>query len=300
MKKIKRILLMMLLATLLISSVGCGNEEGTTEKGDQKVVAEYEGGKVTNQELQTYIHILQLLRPELKGQEADKELQDQALTQYIGEKYALDQTKANDEDVNSLYESYKTQLIQGLGSEENYKKELTSLSLTDEDLKEFIKRQVAVQAFFENRLKANYEEKPEEFTIATVSHILISNQERTEEEAETRAKEVLGKLQGGSDFGQMAKEYSDDPGSKDAGGTYENYPIANYVPEFKQAALTLPIGEISDLVKTQFGYHILKVTERHVPKLEELDEQTKSTLMTSDFRNFVTEELPKLITKKSL
>ncbi len=290
----------MLLATLVISSIGCGNEEGTTEKGDQKVVAEYKGGEVTNQELQTYIHILQLLRPELKGQEADKELQDQALTQYIGERYAFDQTKANEEDVNSLYESYKAQLIQGLGSEENYKKELTSLSLTDEDLKEFIKRQVAVQAFFENRLKANYEENPEEFTIATVSHILISNQERTEEEAEKRAKEVLGKLQSGSDFGQMAKEYSDDPGSKDTGGTYENYPIANYVPEFKQAALTLPIGEISDLVKTQFGYHILKVTERHVPKLEELDEQTKSTLMTSDFRNFVTEELPKLITKKSL
>ena len=293
----------MLLATLLISSVGCTNEGDTTDKGtstDQKIVAEYQGGEVTNQELQTYIHILQLLRPELKGQEVDKELQDQALTQYIGERYALDQVEVDKENVNSLYESYKTQLIQGLGSEEAYTKEMSELSLTDDDLKQFIERQVAIQNYFETRLKGNYEENPDQFTVGTVSHILISSEERSEEEAEARANEALEKLKGGADFAKMAEEYSDDPGSKNTGGTYENYPIANYVPEFKEAALTLPIGEISGLVKTQFGYHILKVTERHVPKFEELDEETKSTMMTVDFRNFITQELPNLITKKEL
>jgi peptidyl-prolyl cis-trans isomerase SurA len=98
------------------------------------------------------------------------------------------------------------------------------------------------------------------------AHILVSfmNQEGEVDSAGARAKieEVAAKLKQGQDFAELAKEYSDDTGTKDRGGDLGFFERRMMVQPFDEAAFKLQIGEISDIVETQFGYHIIKLLGR--------------------------------------
>ncbi len=102
----------------------------------------------------------------------------------------------------------------------------------------------------------------------TVAHILISVPEgadaATDTAAKTKADQVIERLNKGEDFAALAKELSDDPGSKDKGGVYENVTQGQFVPEFDKAMFQdLQPGETTKTpVKTQFGYHIIKLISR--------------------------------------
>jgi parvulin-like peptidyl-prolyl isomerase len=74
---------------------------------------------------------------------------------------------------------------------------------------------------------------------------------------------LLKRARAGEDFAKLAKEYSEDPGSKDKGGEY-TFPKGQMVPEFEATAFSLKTNEISDIVTTQYGYHIIKLHE-HIP-----------------------------------
>jgi parvulin-like peptidyl-prolyl isomerase len=115
-----------------------------------------------------------------------------------------------------------------------------------------------------------------------VSHILIGlqgsdNKTRTDAQALQLANEVYQKVTGGGDFAQLAKQYSDDPGSKDNGGAYSAMPVeqfkASMVKEFVDGALVLKKDQISKPVKTQYGYHIIKLDSRGLPTGSEYKEQ---------------------------
>lgn len=107
----------------------------------------------------------------------------------------------------------------------------------------------------------------------SASHILISHKDvkgadatitKTEDEAYNLAKEIMDKLKNGGDFAVLAQQYSDDNSNKDNGGRL-NKPVTGdgtYVYDFEQAALKLnKAGDLSDIVKTEFGYHIIKANE---------------------------------------
>lgn len=109
-----------------------------------------------------------------------------------------------------------------------------------------------------------------------VKHILVALKDqaankdlRTDAEALKRANEVYQKLNAGGDIAQLAKEYSDDPGSKEKGGDIGPMPLNQFktgmVKEFVDGSLALKPGEISKPVKTQFGYHVIKLISRNVP-----------------------------------
>lgn len=89
---------------------------------------------------------------------------------------------------------------------------------------------------------------------ARASHILV--------EQEAKAKELMTQLQAGGDFATLAKANSKDPGSGQNGGDLGEAPTANYVPEFRKAVETAPLNQLVGPVKTQFGYHIIKVATR--------------------------------------
>jgi peptidyl-prolyl cis-trans isomerase D len=113
------------------------------------------------------------------------------------------------------------------------------------------------------------------------SHILFkTGPEVDEAEIRAKAESVLAQAKGGADFAELATEHSEDTTSEN-GGDLGFFGRGQMVPEFDQAAFTLPVGAISDLVETQYGFHIIKVTNKQealTQPLEGLREQIRGTL----------------------
>src|SRR5262245_53670806 len=93
-------------------------------------------------------------------------------------------------------------------------------------------------------------------------HILLKTSGQNDAEVKTKADDIVKQLRGGADFATLAKQYSDDPGSKENGGDLGFFEKGRMVPEFEQAAFTQAQNQIGDPVKTQFGYHIIQVLEK--------------------------------------
>ena len=104
------------------------------------------------------------------------------------------------------------------------------------------------------------------------SHILLSTEGKDEATVRTQAEEVMKQAKGGADFAELAKKHSEDESNKDSGGDLDYFPRGRMVAEFDQVAFTLEPGQISDLVKTQFGYHIIKVVDKKPASTRTLDE----------------------------
>ncbi len=138
----------------------------------------------------------------------------------------------------------------------------------------------------DSAVKKFYDDNPDQFEIPEevhVSHILISTLEpqdplnptarprplppEKKKEKEKLAREVKARADKGEDFGKLVKEFTDDPASKDKGGEY-TFPRHQMVPEFEAAAFSLKTNQISDLVETRFGYHIIKGLEKFPAKHE--------------------------------
>ena len=119
----------------------------------------------------------------------------------------------------------------------------------------------------EDYYNANKEQYSQE--TATVRHILFLTQGKSDEEVDsikTLAKNVDKRAKAGEDFVSLVSAYSEDPGSNTTGGLYEDFPRGRMVQSFEDASFTLPVGSISDLVETPYGYHIIKVEDRKAGK----------------------------------
>jgi len=129
----------------------------------------------------------------------------------------------------------------------------------------------------QDQVRAFYEQHIDRYKLpdrAHVAHILFKTVGKTDAEAEEvrkKAEDVLKKAKSGAKFGDLAKQYSEDT-TKDKGGDLDWIVRGQTVPEFEQAAFSLPIGSVSDLVKTQYGFHIIKVLDRQMARTQTLDE----------------------------
>ncbi len=143
--------------------------------------------------------------------------------------------------------------------------------------------------FTELDLRSYYDSHKNEFEDAQGSHILIrfkgssvplkpGEKDLTDEEALAKAKDIRAKILAGADFATLAKAESDDTGSGAKGGDLGTFKRGQMVPAFDQAAFSVPVGQVSEPVKTQFGYHIIKITSRNARTFDESKAQIEKEL----------------------
>ncbi len=104
------------------------------------------------------------------------------------------------------------------------------------------------------------------------SHILLKTEGKSEADVRTKAEEILEQVKGGADFAALAKKVSEDDGSKATGGDLDYFSRGRMVPEFDAAAFALQPGQTSELVKSQFGFHIIRLTDRKPEVTRPLEE----------------------------
>lgn len=170
---------------------------------------------------------------------------------------------------------YLDAIEKNLGEEEEFKVEL-------ERLKEGLIKQYAVNKLLsgitveDEEVKKFYQENKEQFKnpeSARASHILVDSEEG--------AKEALKEIENGMSFEDAAKKYSSCP-SKDQGGDLGEFTRGKMIPEFEEAAFAMEVDTISQPVKTQFGYHVIKLVEKKQESqssFEEVKEQISQQLI---------------------
>ena len=254
----KNFLKIVLLSSTLISSMAYSAEEAVIpvkKFTDSSIVAEFNGVKVTLKEVLDQFKEILETQPAMKGkkfEDLDKNMQESMIKGYVNSKLIENAAKTS-----------KTQDSQAF-----------------KDKLEQVKQQLAQQMFIENIVKqkvsdsvinAEYDKIKKDLNgkeEVKASHILV--------EKEETAKEVKAKLDKGGKFAEIAKEYSTDEGSKANGGELGFFSKGQLVPEFENKAFSMKKGEISDPVKTQFGWHVIKLEEKRAVKAPTLEEAKPS------------------------
>ena len=175
-------------------------------------------------------------------------------------------------------------------SEEVFKEQLQQRKTTLAELREDTRHSMQITAMLQAELDARtavsaeqvndfYVKNPASFQQGErvkASHILVRVQANADpaerEKARAKAAGLLADLKAGKDFAALAKQYSDDPGSGAQGGDLGYFQRGQMVPPFETAAFALPVGQTSDLVLSDFGFHIIRVTDRQAGRTQPLDE----------------------------
>jgi peptidyl-prolyl cis-trans isomerase D len=124
-------------------------------------------------------------------------------------------------------------------------------------------------------VEAFYNQNRQQYTTpaqARASHILFKTEGKDENTVRQQAEAVLKRARSGEDFTALAGQYSEDESNKDRGGDLDYFDKGRMVPEFEAAAFALKNGEISDLVKSQFGFHIIKMVDNQPEVVRPLDQ----------------------------
>ncbi|CUB31013.1 peptidylprolyl isomerase [Bacillus cereus] len=188
----------------------------------------------------------------LTKEEFNKDLKEKAgkaiLQQTMLNKILLDKYKVSDDEAKEKVEELKKQM----GN--NFNMYVTQMSAKNEDgLKDKLKSQLA----FEKAVKASVTDKEIKDHYKPklkASHILVKD--------EKTAKEIKEKLNNREEFAALAKQYSDDPGSKEKGGELGEFGPREMDSKFEEAAYKLEVGQVSDPIKSSYGYHVIKLNEK--------------------------------------
>jgi peptidyl-prolyl cis-trans isomerase D len=129
-----------------------------------------------------------------------------------------------------------------------------------------------------NQNRDNYR-VPERINIRHILLKTTGNDPKQDAAVKAKADDLIKQLKAGANFADLAKKYSEDPGSKDKGGEYDGVVRGQMVPEFERAAFALKPGQISDPVKTEYGYHIIQDLTHEQAQLKPFD-QVKDQLAT--------------------
>jgi peptidyl-prolyl cis-trans isomerase C len=292
-----------LVGVFLVVVAGCSAAEPVANvESPSKKVAIFEGGDVTLGEVQQFAQQSGLgeLSPESPQYEAlIVQIMPQLVEIEIAKAYAEEQgITVSEGEVNQEIDLLKDQVAQqaqaqgqDVGREEAFDQALQQAALTEEQLRQQIREQLPIQEVQERvagdvgpsqeEVERFYEEnKAAQFTTPETRctrHILFNKDQKA------KAEEVKGQLQDGGDFAQLAREFSQDPGSAEQGGDLGCLGRGETVPNFEEAVFGAGQGEIVGPVETEFGYHIIEVTdiqEEATQPLSEVEAQIRDQLTT--------------------
>ena len=311
----KKIIALTLSSLLCISAVGC-----SSKKNNNDIVATVNGNNITVKQFESTLALYKESLEAMYGStiwdtevEAGVKYKDKfkdiMLDQMIDieavcEQARKDKLAPSEEEVDKAFEELK----KNIDADEEYKKKLEGLGIDDTYLRSQQEQDLTIQKYKENfdknlkmsdeEMKKYYEENKDDFYTDTVtaSHILLKTiddngnelSDKKKKEAKKKAEEALKKVKSGEDFAQVAKEYSEDSTASN-GGELGTFGKGQMVSEFENAAFSMKPGEISDIIKTQYGYHIIKVTERvdEQKSYDDVKDEIKSTLASQEYSKYI-------------
>ncbi len=265
----RRFAIIGLLLALILTISGC-----TSNK--ENIIAKVDGDNITKEEFESDFQVFKRISEQQLGEDAlsqvgeDGKTLEEELKQRIVEKLIMErliEKEAKKMNIEIASEEIKEQMeeyISVIGGQEKFDEFLNNSHISKEFFEENLRKELLFnkyrEAFLndttinEKEVKNYFENNKEELIVVKASHILV----KTEEEG----KKVLKKLKAGEDFAKLAKEVSIDKTSAIQGGNLGYFAKGDMIAEFEEAAFALKPGEISDLIHTEVGYHIIKVEDK--------------------------------------
>jgi len=258
--------------------------QGKAMAKDAEIVAKIGDKKITVADFERILGYVDTERQKLL--EKNPQLKEALLKQIVQSMVIADLAKKKGFDKKADVKDQLKLFSDGFLANEYLKKEVASkITVSDDDMKLY------------------YDGHKDEFkTPETVRarHILVrvdtSASESDKKKAKEKTEDILKKIKSGEDFVKLASEMSDDPGSKSKGGDLGFFSRGRMIKPFEDAAFSLKPGEVSDVIETQFGYHIIKVEEKKDEAIETFDavkERINQKLLQDQIKSKVTDFIEK-------
>jgi len=295
------------------------------QKSANDAVARVDGTVITKGELDRAVKVLlaqnqieQQLPPEVmkqaEGAALDQLISAELLYQEGSKLKIKDLDKQVDEKIAANRAKFATQ--------EELEKALKEVDMTVKDMRDFTRKDLVIAKLIETEYAAKlaapsdeearkvYQENLDKYfrrpETVRASHILVGVEENATEAERKKAKEkaeaLLKRVKAGEDFAALAKSDSTCP-SKEEGGDLGAFPRGKMVPAFEEAAFALKVGEVSGVVETQFGYHIIKLTDRQeasTDKFEDVKPKIVQFLKQEKLQKIVAEHVEALRSKAKI
>ena len=271
--------------------------QGEVEKELQNILMQYQGRVPPQQMVQ--------LQSQFKKQAVESLINKQLLFEETDKQ----NIEASDEEIEAEVKKVSAQFE----TPEKFKERLEQMGMSEEKLREDIKQNYRIEKLIKSKLpeitvtdediSLFYKENPENFSVPEqiqASHILLSLEpdasDEVKKEKQSELQAVLEKIKKGDDFAELARKHSDCP-SKEKGGELGSFPRGAMVKAFEDVAFNLKKDEVSDVVETQFGFHIIKLTgrtEASTTPLEQVKDKISTYLETQKQSKEVAAYLEKL------
>ena len=274
MRALRIVVAAVLLTGLVFASAGCSEKD---------IAARVNGEVIKKSDLDVQIAKLQEQYPDMftgadgEGRLLDfqQKLLDNMINAALIRQAAADQgISVSDADVQAQVDELKA----GFADDAQFQEALAQAGMDEATLVEQVRETLVTEELItkltsdtpvtEEEIAEYYDGNVAQFeeqAAVHASHILF------EPDDKATAEDVLAEIKGGADFAALAKQHSKDPGSAANGGDL-GWPTTPYVPEFQAACDALDEGEVSELVETTFGWHIIKVIEKREARQKPLDE----------------------------
>jgi foldase protein PrsA len=270
--KNKKFVILLLILVMILATAGCVKEKPGTEaaivNGEVITVQEYEetlevyksmyknqyGDEVLDTEIQPGVTLLEYLKENI--------LENMIFERIIYQEAIKNNLTVNDTELDELMVEYKT----FFGDEQAYKEFLTSNNMKEEFLKNSLRTDEVIQRYVDfymeslsisdEELIKYYEDNVDKFVSVKARHILVNSMEE--------AEDILAQINAGADFSDLAMAFSKDTNSAVLGGDLGYFYKGQMVPTFEAAAFSLEVGEVSGIIPSDFGFHIIKLDDRRL------------------------------------